>query len=669
MTEANRTIINDRYELGRRIGRGGMAEIFQARDILLDRPVAIKVLFPEFATDPAFVERFRREAQAAANLNHPNIVGVYDWGRINNTYYIAMEYVNGRTLADIVKQSGTLTPLQVCDVVSEVAAALGSAHQHGVIHRDVKPGNILVSTTGQVKVADFGIARALGAGVEHGLTQTGAVMGTATYFSPEQAQGAPTDQRSDIYSLGIVMYEMLAGVAPFTGENAVAIAYKQVHEYAIPLHQRINSIPEEISAIVEKCMEKSPDDRYPTAGEVRDDLRRFVDGMPVLAMTARTTLAANDKKARISPITNLDSNATTVIAVQDAATQQLPKTSARNVREATPKKVDNYPPYDDAAPKRTALFVFGAVFAAIVLLAGGIFLYQTLTRSSSNASITVPDVRNLTVKEASETLLALGFTPVPYAATKDGVGDDLVYSQDPPPSVLARSGDTITITYNPASTPVVVPLVRGLTVKEATGLLAPLGLQLAITEVRNDPSIPENQIITQDPNVDTQVRSGSAISVVVSGGLGQATVPNVQGQVSTAAQQLLQSAPYNFVVSITEELSTTIEKGRVVRTAPEIGAQAPAGSSIVLFVSSGGNKVAMPQVEGLTEADARAQLGTAGLNPEVKYQDVPTGDVNDGKVIAQGTNAGTLVDVGATVRLTVGRGIIAATTIAPTTVP
>ena len=257
MSDTKRVLIDDRYEIGRRIGRGGMAEIFQAKDILLDRVVAIKVLFPEFAVDPAFVERFRREAQAAAGLNHPNIVGVYDWGRVNNTYYIAMEYVNGRTLADIIRQSGTLTPLQVCDVVGEVAAALGSAHQNGVVHRDVKPGNILVSTSGQVKVADFGIARALGAGVEQGLTQTGAVMGTATYFSPEQAQGAITDQRSDIYSLGIVMYELLSGTAPFLGENAVAIAYKQVHENAIALDQLNKSIPEQLSAIVSKCMAKS----------------------------------------------------------------------------------------------------------------------------------------------------------------------------------------------------------------------------------------------------------------------------------------------------------------------------------------------------------------------------------------------------------------------------
>jgi serine/threonine-protein kinase len=648
MSDNSRTIVNDRYEIGKRIGRGGMAEIFQARDILLDRPVAMKVLFPEFATDPAFVERFRREAQAAANLNHPNIVAVYDWGKVNNTYYIAMEYVNGRTLADILKQSGTLTPMQVCDVMSEVASALISAHQNGVIHRDIKPGNILVSTTGQVKVADFGIARALGAGVEQGLTQTGAVMGTATYFSPEQAQGASTDQRSDIYSLGVVMYEMLSGVPPFTGENAVAIAYKQVHERAMPLDQRLTSTPPEVAAIVAKCMEKSPDDRYLSAEEVRDELRRFVEGMPVLAVSAKKEA---ERATQVLPQT--DVNATTVISAQDAATELLPKISP------TATKQTNYPPYDDKSPQRTAVFVFGALFAAIVLLAGGLFLYQTLTRNSANASITVPDVRNLTVKQASEQLLASGFTPIPYAATKDGVGNDIVYAQDPPPSVLARSGDQITITYNPASTPVAVPLVRGLTVKEATALLAPLGLTLSIKEVVNDPKIPENQIMSQDPKVDTQVRSGSTIVVIVSGGLGQATVPNVQGQVANAAQQLLQTSPYNFVVTLVNEASSTIEQGRVIRTEPAIGAQSPAGSAITVFVSSGGNKVAVPQVEGQTEVDARALLATAGLTPDVKYQDVPANDINIGKVITQGTDAGTLVDPGFIIRLTIGRAAAA----------
>ena len=666
MSDTKRVLIDDRYEIGRRIGRGGMAEIFQAKDILLDRVVAIKVLFPEFAVDPAFVERFRREAQAAAGLNHPNIVGVYDWGRVNNTYYIAMEYVNGRTLADIVRQSGSLTPLQVCDVVGEVAAALGSAHQNGVVHRDVKPGNILVSNSGQVKVADFGIARALGAGVEQGLTQTGAVMGTATYFSPEQAQGAVTDQRSDIYSLGIVMYELLSGTAPFLGENAVAIAYKQVHENAIPLDQLNKSIPAPLAAIVGKCMAKSQDDRYLTAGEVRDDLRRFVEGMPVLAMknsVANESITTSDSATRVLPVTNFDPNATTVISTQDQATSQIAVTSSKNVAASSSRQTTNYPPYDDLAERRPAIFVVGAFLAAVALLAGAFFLYQTLVGNSSNVSITVPDVRNLTVKDASETLLALGFTPVPKASPKEGIGNDIVYSQDPPPSVLARNGDTISITYNPASTPVIVPLVRGLTVKEATALLAPLGLQLAIAEVRIDLKIPENQIIMQDPKVDTQVRSGSVIAVVVSGGVGLATVPNVQGQVSTAALQLLQTAPYSFIVTLAEEQNATIEKGRVIRTEPAIGEQSPFGAPIIVFISKGGTKVTMPQVEGLTEADARAQLTAIGLIVDVKFQDVPAGNVNDGKVVTQGTDTGTLVEAGITIRLTVGRGV------APTNTP
>ncbi|HUS61295.1 MAG TPA: protein kinase, partial [Acidimicrobiales bacterium] len=206
---SQQTVFNGRYELHRRLARGGMADVFLARDSLLDRPVAVKVLFPEFATDPSFVERFRREAQSAANLNHPNIVAVYDWGQEEGTYFIVMEYVEGRSLADIIKTEGPLHPKRAAEVASDIAAALGFAHRNGVIHRDIKPGNVLITPSGQVKVADFGIARALDAAAEQNLTQAGSVMGTATYFSPEQAQGLSLDPRSDLYSVGIVLYEMV----------------------------------------------------------------------------------------------------------------------------------------------------------------------------------------------------------------------------------------------------------------------------------------------------------------------------------------------------------------------------------------------------------------------------------------------------------------------------
>src|ERR687898_742872 len=285
-------IINERYEIHKRVGRGGMADVFLARDRLLDRQVAIKVLFPAFAVDPNFVERFRREAQAAANLSHPNIVNVYDWGKYEGTYFIAMEYVQGRTLADILRANGHVTSKQAAEIASEVAAALNFAHEAGLVHRDIKPANILIGSNGQVKVADFGIARAMNAPTEANLTQAGAVMGTASYFSPEQAQGAQPDPRSDLYSLGVVMYEMVAGRPPFTGENPVSIAYKQVHDNPQPLNQLLVDIPRAYEAIVAKLLAKDPNVRYTTATALRDDLRRFRNGDQVLALAAAAASAA-----------------------------------------------------------------------------------------------------------------------------------------------------------------------------------------------------------------------------------------------------------------------------------------------------------------------------------------------------------------------------------------
>src|SRR3954447_13320669 len=304
-------IINDRYEIHKRVGRGGMADVFLGRDRLLDRQVAIKVLFPEFAVDPNFVERFRRGAQAAANLSPPDILHVHDWGRHSGTYFIAMEYVQGRTLAEILKTNKRLTAKQAAEIASEVAAALGFAHEAGLVHRDIKPANILIGANGQVKVADFGIARAMNAPTESHLTQAGAVMGTATYFSPEQAQGAQPDPRSDLYSLGIVMYEMVAGRPPFTGENPVGIAYKQVHEHPQPLNQIIADVPRPYEAMVAKLLAKDPKVRYASANALRDDLRRFRNGERVLALAA----AAGVARAATGPVTAATPTAATTVAM------------------------------------------------------------------------------------------------------------------------------------------------------------------------------------------------------------------------------------------------------------------------------------------------------------------------------------------------------------------
>jgi serine/threonine-protein kinase len=600
-----------------------MAEVFLAHDILLDRPVALKVLFPEYAIDPNFVERFRREAQSAAALTHPNIVAVYDWGKVNTTYFIAMEYVEGKTLATLLKERGPLSPTHACDVISEVAAALSFAHENGVIHRDVKPGNILIGLGGQVKVADFGIARALGANVEEALTEIGSVMGTATYLSPEQAQGAQPDPRSDIYSLGVMMYELVAGRAPFVGESAVAIAYQHVHNFPQPLREVVADLPRGFESVVAKCMAKNEQRRYDNAMLVREDIRRILDGVETLALT----------DARGPAVT-------------------------KNLSDTAEIPVVVLPPYEDSVDvvdaKKPATMVFGGAVLAIALLAIIVFAVRFI---GGGSDATLPSVVNMSIDAAQEQLAALGLTVVPNELPKDGVAPGLVYDQSPPAGATFQTGDSVTLTFAPRTGTIMVPPIQGLLYEAAVSEAAAVGLTLEIVEERVDPTTPAGQIISQDPAATVMLPAGTAIRVVVSKGGPEVAIPNVEGQTSEAAQQVLVGAPFLFNITLAEEPSSTIAKGRVIRTDPTIGTTVASGSNVTLIVSGGGNQSTVPDVAGQSEADAKLVLNTAGLVWEVRYQNVPAGDENDGLVISQSLQPDTQVNPGSKVTLIVGRAL------------
>lgn len=640
-------VINNRYRLENRLGRGGMAEVWLAHDLLLDRDVAIKILFPEHAIDPNFVERFRREAQAVAGLNHPNIVNVYDWGQSGNTYFMAMEYVQGRTLAEVVRRQGKINQRGAATVGAAIADALAYAHRNNVVHRDIKPANILVGDDGSIKVVDFGIARALDAAHDSGLTQDGAVVGTATYFSPEQARGEVPDQRSDIYSLGIVLYELLAGQPPFSGETALATAYKQVNENPVPLTRFVPDLEVDLNAVVAKCMTKNATQRYESAAELRDDLKRFVDGKPtragdVVRMRRNQKPLVGDANEEVTAVMN-------PVGSDPNATVEMPPTAQTEVMPVSMTPTETLPDYDDATPKRG--YLIGAIAAGAVIIGGLLFLIFGMGGSSG---VTVPDVKGKTCDVAKAELEAAQFVVALNPA--DTVCDAAIVVQNQSPAALdsAKSGETVTLVFPVAG--IQVPAVKGLTEEAARAAIEGAGFVFMKGPDVIDKTYALGQVAVQSPEGGTQQPKGSSITVNLSGGSGQLAVPTVVvGQTTATAQAFLQADPYKFVVTIAEEPSATVAKGLVIRTDPVVGQLVDKGAAVTLYVSSGPQPVAMPNVKGLTEADALAKLTAVGLGAAVDYADLATGNVNIGKVISQGTTTGTMVTPGTKIVLTVGR--------------
>jgi serine/threonine-protein kinase len=646
MSNPQNIIINDRYELHERIGRGGMADVFMARDLLLDRDVAVKILFPEHAVDPNFVERFRREAQSVAGLNHPNIVGVYDWGQTGNTYFMAMEFVKGRTLAEVLRRQGRLTARSAASVGGSIANALAYAHRNNVVHRDIKPANILMASNGDIKVVDFGIARALDSAHDGGLTQDGAVMGTATYFSPEQAKGDGLDLRSDLYSLGIVLYELVTGKPPFSGESALATAYKQVHDVPTRMKDHAADVPPALEAIVSKCMAKEPTRRYATAEQLRDDLRYFLNNQPTMAMDE--VRIANGQAPRGSFDFDQATSVMAPISQDPQTTQALPHTQ---VMPTTMTPVETLPDYDEE-PANKRNYIVGAAVAGLVILGGIIFLITSL--GGGNSGLTVPNVKGATCDVAKQQLESLKFSVAFSPAETVCDATAIVASQDPASGDTATEGEIITLIF-PAAT-VEVPPLLGLTEEAARAAIEGAGFVFAKGPDVIDKTYALGQVAVQNPAGRQQLAKGLPVTVNLSGGTGQLAVPNVVvGQTTASAQTFLQGEPYKFVVTVAEEASATIAKGIVIRTDPVAGTLVDAGVPVTVYVSSGPQPVATPSVKGLAEADARAKLTAVGLGAEVEYVNLAVGDANIGKVISQGTPAGTMIAPPTKVVLTVGR--------------
>ncbi len=706
MSEQGPTVFNGRYELLRHIARGGMADVYLARDELLGREVALKVLFPEFANDPNFVERFRREAQAAANLNHPNIVGIYDWGQERGTYYIVMEHVSGRSMSDVLRSTGPLSPDRAAEIAADVAGALAIAHAAGLVHRDVKLGNILVSDGGDVKVADFGIATALAGGTDAGLTQHGSVMGTATYFSPEQAQGKSVDGRSDLYSLGVVLYEMLAGQPPFQAETPVAVAYKHVQEKPEPLSERGVQVAQSLEAITMKLLAKSPANRYPSADDLRSDLRRYLAGahkIPGRGSAAAAGAAAGAgaaSAASAAPGDNGDPGAASFTprpvpnptpvdattaqpiapAAQPVVAQPVPAGMAVDPNAAA--MAAQYPGgyYYEEAPRggggvwRTVALVTS--LAVLVAILGFLFVAFLDALGGDDAGeddqqfdpdATLVDVPSL-VGEQSDTarsaLLELGLVVEIVAESNSQVALNEVFDQNPPAGQRAEVGDTVTLTVS-SGTADTVPNVIGQTEEAARALLQGQGYSV---EVINEASPTDaGTVIDQEPGARTELAPGDVVQITVSNGPEVVAVPDVEGLSVISAINAIRDAGFTVSATQIEEASEEIEEGNVIRTEPAANQLVPAGSQVSIVVSTGLPQVVVPQLDGLFADTAIQTLRNAGLDPVPVFEAVPVGSPQAGRVISQSPAAFEEVDVNSVVTITVGEATEVTTTTTTTT--
>lgn len=601
-----------------------MADVFEADDLLLNRRVAVKVLHANFASDQAFVTRFRREAQAAANLSHPNIVAIYDWGQEDGTYFMVMELIRGQTLRQIVKTEGPLLPRRAAEIAAETSAALSIAHQHGVIHRDIKPGNIMITEDGTVKVTDFGIARALDDSEE--LTRTGAVIGTATYFSPEQAQGLPADERSDIYALGIVLYEMLSGKAPFTGESPVAVAYQHVSTMPTPVREVNPEVPPEMAAIAEHAIAKDPANRYQSAEAFRDDLLRYLGGAEPIAAAAIFAGAA-----------------TTMIPPPVPPVVPLPNAAPTAQYDAQPEE-----------RSQTAYWAF--VGALLVALGFGLWLILRLLSGDGGGDlVTVPNLEGTEAQSAFVTLQELDLKVRELDETSDQMAAGFVIRTDPVAETEVETGTFVTVVVSTGPEEFGVPNVIGENVEVARTRIKDQGFTVGLIEYSLTEDVDQDIVIRQTPTGGTTAAPDTPVDLLVSSGQFTIDVPNVSGETEDDAILELTRAGFENIET-EEEFSDDVAIGIVISTNPAAGQSIPRDATIIVIVSMGPEPVSVPDLTGDTVDEARSTLEDQGLNLVVSSQtvDVSASSGLVGKVADQDPDSGATVESGSDVEVFLG---------------
>ncbi len=612
------SVFDGRYLIIRKLGTGGMANVYLAEDQELGRRVAIKILDDRHAQDVQFVERFRREATNAAGLSHPNIVSIYDRGEAEGTYYIAMEYLEGRTLKELILRRGPAPVKTAIDYTRQILAALRFAHKNGIVHRDIKPHNVLVDSEGRLKVTDFGIARA---GASQ-MTEAGSIIGTAQYLSPEQAKGAPVDQTSDIYSTGIVLYELLTGTVPYTGDTPVEIAMKHLSQVPEPPSTLQPQIPHEVDSIVLRALAKDPAERYASADEMDADLERVANGLPV------------------SPAT--EEAATMVLSAADTGTMAALQAG----RSQQPQRL-----YDDPPRRKRSLWpwlVAAAVIAAAAV--GGWYVYmQIQNQLKSNQPIAVENYVGLHESDAVFKINQRGLTPQVVRKPNDTQPETIVYQQNPAPGNRIDKGNTVTIYVSTGAPKVAVPDVRGKSSVDAVQSLADAGMKSKLMTVPSDQ--PTGTVTAQSPAPGTMVVAGTVVHVNVAKGPTQVGVPLVVGELFPQAASQLQSQ--GFAVA-RKDVASTQPTGTVISQSPAGGVAAPSGATVTLSVSLGPPATPVPDVTSLDQSAATATLQAAGYVASVQTQ--PTTDPGqDGIVLSQTPVGGTTAKAGSTVTITVGQ--------------